>query len=169
MLLQLQPAPEARSADRQVPFQWSVVARLVGFYVSLGSLAAGQLLALLTLLAVYRVIRSSCQTHAGYGESSLANRGGCGGVAVQTSYRPQERRQGKTWPAHLSTQYPQGCWAKYQAMPPPYSYWYYWYARYPKPWTNCCDRKNRNTYVVMFDCNSHEGISPPPTGSSLHF
>lgn len=71
---------------------WSLV---LSVYVSEGSLAAGQLLALLTLLAVYRVIRSSCQTHAGYGESSLANRGGCGGVAVQTSYRPQERRQGQ--------------------------------------------------------------------------
>lgn len=94
MLLQLQPAPEARSADRQVHSSglWSLV---LSVYVSEGSLAAGQLLALLTLLAVYRVIRSSCQTHAGYGESSLANRGGCGGVAVQTSYRPQERRQGQ--------------------------------------------------------------------------
>lgn len=83
MLLQLQPAPEARSADRQVHSSglWSLV---LSVYVSEGSLAAGQLLALLTLLAVYRVIRSSCQTHAGYGESSLANRGGCGGVAVQS-------------------------------------------------------------------------------------
>lgn len=29
--------------------------------------------------------------------------------------------------------------------------------------------ENRNTYVAMFDCNSHEGISPPATGNSLHF